>query len=292
MLDGPFHGSTALSRGLLTRAQLYGPRFRRLLPDVHVPAELPIDHAVRSRAAYLLVQTRGGILCGFSAATLLGAGCGPPNAPAEVLVDHDLRRHPGLRVHRGRACGEDVRDVGGCRVTAPLRTAWDLARRSLLVDAVVAVDALARCGEFAPDALLARRREQPGARGARRLEQVVELADPRAESPMETRLRILLVGGGLPAPAVQYRVVDEYGFVLARVDLAYPAAKLAIEYDGGHHFTTARARRDRVRDADLADLGWETTRCVDDDVLVSPPQTVHRVRRLLDQRAPCLLSST
>jgi very-short-patch-repair endonuclease len=45
----------------------------------------------------------------------------------------------------------------------------------------------------------------------------------------------------LPAPEVQYHVVDEYGFVLARVDLAYPAARLAIEYDGATHFNRGRA---------------------------------------------------
>jgi len=59
---------------------------------------------------------------------------------------------------------------------------------------------------------------------------------------MESRLRVGLVRAGLPAPLVQFVITDEYDFPLARVDLAYPAAKLAIEYDGAHHFDARRAR--------------------------------------------------
>jgi hypothetical protein len=87
-----------------------------------------------------------------------------------------------------------------------------------------------------------------GARGCRRLASVVALSDPRAESPMETRLRVGLVGAGLAVPEVQYPIVDEHGFTLARVDLAYPAARLAVEYDGALHFDRRRAELDRRRE--------------------------------------------
>jgi hypothetical protein len=90
---------------------------------------------------------------------------------------------------------------------------------------------------FDPDGLLAYRAAAPGARSCRVLDRVVALADRRSESVLETRLRLNLVLGGLPVPDVQYRVHDDYGFVLARVDLAYPSARLAIEYDGDTHFT-------------------------------------------------------
>jgi hypothetical protein len=165
-------------------------------------------------------------------------------------------------------------------LTTPARTAWDLARRLPLVEAVVAVDALAHRGAFAPADLLARRAREPGARGCRRLAEVVGLSEPRAESPMESRLRVGLVRAGLPAPVVQYVIADEYGFPLARVDLAYPLARLAIEYDGAHHFNARRARLDRQRDAELAGLGWRTLRLIDDDLLAMP-QTVCRVGGLL-----------
>jgi very-short-patch-repair endonuclease len=280
----PFRGTEALAAGRLTRARLYGPRYRRVYPDVYLPAGPEPDLATLSRAAFLLVADRGGVLAGYSAAALLGADCASPGAPAEVLVATNSRPHPRLRIRRGRASGADLTVVEGVRVTSPSRTAWDLARRLPVVDAVVALDALARVGGFAPADLLARASAEPRSRGVRRLADVVAQADPRAESPPETRLRLLLRGAGLPVPEVQYQVRDEYGFVLARVDLAYPAARLAIEYDGSGHLDPRRTLRDRQRDLELADLGWDTMRLGQDD-LDTPPQTAHRVARRLEQRA-------
>lgn len=57
---------------------------------------------------------------------------------------------------------------------------------------------------------------------------------------------------------MQYRIVDEHGFVLARADLAYSEAKLAIEYDGRTHLDPIQTERDRQRDAELAAHGWQT----------------------------------
>jgi very-short-patch-repair endonuclease len=129
-----------------------------------------------------------------------------------------------------------------------------------------------------------RRRAEPGARGCRRLDKVVDLCDRRAESPMETRLRLTLVRGGLPRPEVQYRVLDEYGFPLARLDLAYPLARLAIEYDGAGHLDRRRWASDRARDATLAGEGWQTLRFGPDDI--ANFQTVRQVADLLALRAP------
>ena len=70
------------------------------------------------------------------------------------------------------------------------------------------------------------------------------------------------------------------------MDLAYPAARLAIEYDGDTHFTAPRSRADRRRDLTLADLGWHTMRLTYDDVDGDPPATRHRVATLLRARAP------
>lgn len=288
MIDGVFRGSDAVRRGVLTRNMLAGPRFVRVFPDVYAPAGIPLDLGSRSRAAYALVAGREGVLAGWSAAHLLGADAAPRDAPAEVLVDVDVRAHRGLAVRRGRASGADVVEVGGCRATSPLRTAWDLARRLRVDEGVVAVDALARCGGFAPEELLVRCAAAPGARGCRRLDEVVALADPRAESPMETRLRLLLVRGGLPAPQVQFRLLDEYGFAVARFDLAYPDVMLAIEYDGRGHDTRVLSAGDRFRDGTTGSFGWHTMRFGHDDVAVSRPRTVELVRDMLVRRARLL----
>lgn len=274
----PFRGSDAVARGLVTEGALRGRRFVRLFPDIYVPAEVEIDLTVRSLAAYLLFARCGGVLAGYSAAAVLGADCAPPGAPAEVLVAGHVRRHPGCEVRRGTVPDfADRRTARGCRVTSPLRTAWDLARRPDTVEAVVALDALAGLGRFAPSALLDRRASAPGARGCRRLDRVVELADPRAESPMESRLRLVLVLAGLPRPEAQFRL-DVDGREV-RFDLAYPAVKLAIEYDGGRH----DGDLDRRRDVRAGRLGWYTARFTARDI-AAPEATAESVRLLLEQR--------
>lgn len=237
------------------------------------------------------------MLDGFSAAALLGADCARGYAPAEVIVERDVRQHPGLLVRGGRVAGPDLWGARFCRVTSPLRTAWDLARRLGLVEAVVAVDALARVGvpeapPFSPADLLQRRVDESGARGCRRLDRVIALANPRAESPMETRLRLLLVLAGLPPPAVQHELCDTWGNVVARFDLAYPEVMLAIEYDGLGHARREFTNDDRWRDGATGDHGWHTMRFGHDDVERTKSRTVALVRNMRERRLRTLSSNS
>jgi hypothetical protein len=274
----------------VSKNELRGPHFLRLFPDIYVRVEpKPPDHLTSSRAAFVLVERRGGVLGGYSAATLLGADCAPKGAPAEVIVPGDQRSHHGLLVRRGQVIGRDLWTAQGCLVTSPERTAWDLARRLDLVEAVVAVDALALVHvdgvrPFAPGDLLRRRQAEPGARGCRRLDRVVALAGPGAMSPMETRLRLLLVLAGLPAPIVQYKLRDEYDVVIAKFDLAYPDAMLAIEYDGLDHARREFTNDDRWRDVTTGDFGWHTMRFGYEDIRITPRRTVEAVAKMRDRR--------
>src|SRR3712207_974370 len=107
--------------GLLTPAELRGPRFHRLFMDVYVAAEVPVDLALRSRAAYLLVAGRGA-LAGYSAAELLRASCGPDDAPAEVVFGGGFRlRQPDLLVHRSVLGPGESELVGDVVTTTALR---------------------------------------------------------------------------------------------------------------------------------------------------------------------------
>ena len=278
----PFRGSEVVSGGLLTPGELRGPRFRRLFPDVYLSADVPADLNARARAAALLVGWRGGVVAGWAATELLVAHCAPTDAPVDLLVDFNVRAQPGLRIRRGAARPDEVRERDGCRVTSFLRTAYDLGRWCELADAVVAVDALAARAGFAPADVLSLRERYPRAWGSGRLDRVVALADPAAESAMETRLRLLLVLGGLPAPRVQYLVVND-GVQLGRVDLAYPDAAVAIEYDGEGHRETFQA--DRRRDVAMAAAGWTVLRFTSPDVLTTPDRTLDQVRAVLARRA-------
>jgi len=196
VLTSPFRGSRAIARGLVTARQLRGARYVRLFPDVYADASLELTYALRSRAASLLVEGRG-VLCGYSPAELLHAGCGPQAADAEVLLpERDGRRHPGLRVHRGRLFADEVCEVDGVALTTPLFTAWTLACRGSLVEAVVAVDALAHAHGLDPRDVVRVGYRRLGTRGSRRLPEVIGLANPLAGSPMETRIRLSIVLAG------------------------------------------------------------------------------------------------
>jgi very-short-patch-repair endonuclease len=281
-----FRGSTAIRAGLVTRRVLHGTRFRRLFPDTYVPRQGRPGFGLRSRAAFRYVEGRGA-LANHSAAELLGASCGRPEAPAEVVVWSGRQRaHPGLEVsHRSVGPGELVQ-VDGILVTSPLRTAFDLARRGTLVERVVAVDALANAHDFAPDLLLLLGARNLGARGNLDLADVLTLADRRAASPMETRLRLVLVLGGLPRPQAQWPVQDEHARTVRWLDLAYPDARIGVEYDGAVHTGPEAVLRDIARHTALLDQGWQVFRYTKHDVRDRPELIVAQVGRAL-ARARC-----
>ncbi|OZM77389.1 hypothetical protein [Pseudonocardia sp. MH-G8] len=256
-----FRGSSAVAAGLVTWDLLQGPQFLRLFPDTYVtPEQMPPDLTLRSHAAFRYVEGIG-VLSGYSAAEILGASCGPWDAPAEVTVPHRGQRPaPGLLVHRTQLAHGESTEVQGVRVTSPMRTAYDLARRGGLVERVVAVDRLANVHHFFPDVLLHFAPHNPGARGNRDIAQVLAHADRRSGSPAETRLRMLIVLAGLPRPEVQWVVQDERDGTAVWLDLAWPEQMFAVEYEGADHTTPDRVLRDVGRYTRLVDDGWRIYR--------------------------------
>jgi len=277
-----FRGSAAVKAGLVTKRALRGPRFRRLFPDTYVAVgDDPPGLTLRSHAAYRYVEGRG-VLAGYSAAELLDASCGPLDAPAEVaMLRGPQRAHPGLVVHRDRIAPGEITEVGGIQVTTPLRTAYDLARRGGLVERVVAVDALARRHRFAPDLLLHFARRYRGARGNDAIPEVLTFADRRSGSPMESRLRMLIVRAGLPRPEAQWVVQDERTRTAVWLDLAYPAQMLGIEYEGADHAEPKAVLRDAGRYTDLVDKGWRIYRYTKFEILGRPDRIVEQITRAL-----------
>ncbi len=281
----PFRGSLAVAAGLVTKGQLRGPGFRRLFPDIYLPANLVPTLAMRSRGAHLLVDGSG-VLAGYSAAELLGARIAPRDADAEVVVPGgEFRECRGLRVHREQLADDEIETVAGLVVTSAIRTAYDLARWSTQIEGVVAADALGRIGRFGPNALLGLAARYPGARWRSRIPLAAELMDPRAESAMETRCRLSLVLRGLPRPELQYQVRDELGDHVAWLDMAYPIARAGVEFDGEHHQDAPVFRADLVRHNRLAVLGWTVLRASAADVLRNPDRFAAQVRAVLRQRA-------
>jgi very-short-patch-repair endonuclease len=282
--DGPFRGSTALADRIITPAVLRGPRYRRLFPDIYAATDLEPDLALRSRAAHLWLGGAG-VLGGYSAAEIYAARCAPQDAAVEIVVPgKHLRGPPGVTVRRDLLATDERRRYRDLDVTTPIRTAYDLARRDSLTEAVVSLDALAGRFGFAPAEVLELSARYPRARGRRQLAGVVQHAEPLSESAMESRLRMLLVLEGLPRPKAQHGVTDHSGRVVAYVDLSYPDRRIAIEYEGEEHFDRERAKRDTRRGTRLVDLGWAVFRYLAADVYSTPERTVREVREALRTR--------
>jgi very-short-patch-repair endonuclease len=280
-----FRGSDAVAAGLVTPGTLRGSSFLRLHPDVYVrapKADAP-DLTLRSHAAYRYVEGAG-VLSGYSAAELLGASCGPRDAPAEVTVPHrGQRATAGLLVHRTDLAPGEMQDLDGVRVTTPMRTAYDLARRDDLVEGVVAVDALSRTHEFDPDLLLHFAVHHRGTRGNDQIATVLAHADRRSGSPMETRLRMLVLQAGLPRPEVQWVVQDDQARTAVWLDLAYPEYMIGVEYEGAGHTEPDAVLRDIARYTGLVDKGWRIYRYTKHDIRYRPTRIIAQLTRALER---------
>ena len=111
------------------------------------------------------------------------------------------------------------------------------------------------------------------------LRRAIDFAEPAAESPMETRLRLLLILAGLPRPQVQVPLHDDKGHFIGRPDLYYPSHRLALEYDGASHRETMTA--DHRRQNRLINAGYRLLRFTAADVLSTPDSLVLLVRQAL-----------
>jgi hypothetical protein len=276
-----FRGSDALAAELLTRDALRSSRWRRLFRDVYADADLPDGHRLRVQGAALLVPADAAF-SGRSAAHLLGIGAAADaHTAVEVTVTPASRFGPvaGLRIRRAALGSEDVLTIGRKRCTSELRTALDLARLEPLLDAVPLLDAMLHRAVVAEPALRAAAAGLPSGRGVRQARRAVDLVDERAESPPESRLRVLLTLAGLP-PEPQWSVRRPDGVFVARVDLAYPSARVAVEYDGAWHGEAGQLRRDRRRLNALVAAGWRVLHITAAD-MHAPAEIIARVRSLI-----------
>lgn len=153
-----------------------------------------------------------------------------------------------------------------------------------LVDLVVLGDAMVRRGLVVPEALVGfcASLAHPSAAASRRAAAYVRRD---VDSPMETRLRMLLVLAGLPEPEVNLKIRDVDGDVLRKYDLSYPAARVAVEYNGKVHVLTPEAwEADLERRGAIDDDGWRLLPVISSGVFSTPEQTLRRVHRVLRAR--------
>lgn len=207
------------------------------------------------------------IFCGPSAALLWGLPVlGTPDRPHVIggLPGYGSRRS-GRRVqtHAWPLEASEVSRVDGLLVTSLPRTAVDCARELDLRQALVIVDGFLRRGgthDLLADALAG----ATTGRGTARARRVLDLADSGSDSAGETLTRLVLRQHGLSGFTTQLEVVVDGE--LFRLDFAWEAERLALEFDGevkysGRYGDPAEViRAERRREKLLLNAGWRVIR--------------------------------
>jgi very-short-patch-repair endonuclease len=295
---------SASSQLVLTRAgaraigvplgDLRGPRYTRLFYDTYVPS--PEVVSLREQSAAVLSRLPKAHHISHHSAVRLWGGVAPDSADVHISMTtrEERCRRSGIAAHLASA---DVR-VTTCRglaISTPVQAFCDLASVGVsLIDLVIAGDSLVKATKLEPAALV----EAVGAwsgRHAKRARRAARLVRTGVDSPMETRLRLLLVLAGLPEPEVNFILRAPDGSWRRRFDLCYPKLRLIIEYDGRQHaFDHAQWSEDIARREQLDGLRWRLIVIESDGIYLNPLHTLQRVRgALVDRgaRVPRVFSS-
>jgi hypothetical protein len=191
-----------------------------------------------------------------------------------------MTRHPRTLTVR------DVSRLGVVSITTPGRTLLDLAST---VDEIALEDALDEAirRQLVTAKGLAKRVRDTDPRGRCGIPVLRKLLHERIEtavsdSTLENIVRRAFNAAGLPPPVPQFEIFTPDGSLIARVDFAYPDARLAIEVDG-YEFHSSRAawERDRLRQNEIVSLGWFVLRTTKRQIRAQPERFVMQVWRRL-----------
>ena len=189
----PFRGTEALAAGLVTPHQLRS-EFESVHRNVYIPHGQALTPVTRAVAAWLW-SARRATVAGLSAAALHRTAW----IDAWLLAELNRRsrdKTPGIILHSDALWDDETCVRNGIQMTTPARTAFDLGRRKGFTAAVVRLDALVHATglKVADVELLAERHR--GARGLVQLRRVLPMVDGGAESPYETKTRLMLIQAG------------------------------------------------------------------------------------------------
>lgn len=188
-----------------------------------------------------------------------------------ILVPHAAARpqRKGVVAHCGSLAGRR-RARSGLPVVGMEQTWVQLAAELSPQELVVLGDAmLRRRGPWTSVRQLtdAVARMAPGTRGVARAREALPLLRAGTDSCQETRLRLVLIAGGLPTPRVNEPVFASNGTFIALPDLSFPDDRVAIEYDGDLHRTDRSTWQRDVRRRRMLDAaGWAVISCTAHDI--------------------------
>jgi len=202
----------------------------------------------------------------------------------DVTVPSPMRspHAKGISGHSRQVLASDIIETNGVRHSAPPRLWCELAGRLELGDLVAAGDHLIdhRRALATRADLAARLTTGDRITRSRRLRAALPLLHERSESRPESRLRLILALGGLPAPQINHTTVlcDSGRYV--RPDFRFPRERVILEYQGDYHRTKRQWRADMTRRSRLEAVGWVVVELNADD-LKQPVELCARVGAIL-----------
>ena len=234
----------------------------RVLRGVYLHRDVPPTIEIRA-ACIAKVLPDHAVVCDHTAAWLWGVDCQPHaalDAPLDLDVvrvgGHDRTTRSGIHGGKRDLRAEEIWEVGGVRVSSPVRTACDLACRRGRRQALGVLDAFMHARGVSKDDYRAILRRFGGRRGCTQLRELVEYADGRPESIRESWVRMEIIDAGLPVPEPQVWVRVP-GLGRRRLDLGYRGRWVGVEYDGDEHHTEDEdVESDENRRHALERLGW------------------------------------
>jgi hypothetical protein len=239
----------------MIRHRINTGRWVRVAPGLYRLAGVPVTWKQRAMAA-CLISGPGAVVSHRSAAVLWGVSGFRPG-PLDITVPPGRSNRNSLaRVHRSPVDGVR-RD--GILVTRAARTIADLAR-------VVSGDLLEEAVDDALCRRLCRIEDLHGGGSVLREVLAAWNGDGLAEGVAEMRVVRGLLAAGLPQPVRQYEIWVN-GVMIARVDLAYPPFRLAMELDGFRWHAGRRPfRSDRMRRNRVEAAGWRLLEAAPEDI--------------------------
>jgi very-short-patch-repair endonuclease len=278
-LDWPFLGTEALARGAVNRYQLR-KHYEAVFRNVYVPKGQALTAADKAIAAWLWSGRRATV-AGLSAAALLGTRWIDANRPAE-LNQASQHKTKGIVLHSDQLWDDESCLIQGISVTSPARTAYDLGRQRGLTTAIIRLDALRQSTKVKPTDVEILAERHRGARGTAQLRKSLALSDAGAESPQETRTRLVLTSAGLRPQRTQIEILDNFGGFVHRTDMGWDDWLVAVEYDGIQHWADPGVRTNDIDwQAEAEDLGWRVVRVSADMLRYRRATIVARTRTAL-----------
>ncbi|MDG4665196.1 hypothetical protein [Mycobacterium sp. 236(2023)] len=214
------------------------------------------------------------VACMGTAATLYGFDT--EGTEAIHIFDPGVRIRPtvGLMVHQ--RLGAPIRRIHGRLATTPAWTAVEVARTLRRPRALATLDAALHSELCTRAELDAAAFEQRGRRGIVAVRELLELADGRAESPMESEARLVMHDHGVPGPELQYLIEGDDD--CWRVDFAWPGCLVAAEYESiDWHAGRVEMLNDKKRFAGIQHAGWTVIPIVVSDVRLHPERLAARI---------------